>query len=89
MPSGISDKFFKMLLEGLNYYEEDGVFYTDCTTRPADLEIMLEGCAEYSQSGEKQNCDDPDEYKKNSRYYWVKFAGQDMIIDTRIEEIGE
>jgi len=85
VPNSIQLRFFELLLEGVDYEEKNGVFYTPCVTQMADVEIMVEGCdSDPNGDGVFQNCDSG--YNKNKRYFWVVFAGQDMIIDSKVED---
>ena len=43
VPASYQARFFELLLEGYPYEERNGVFYTSCSTRPADLRIMVQG----------------------------------------------
>lgn len=42
VPSSISQDFFKRLLEGIEYYEDNGVYYANCGTEMKDLWFMIE-----------------------------------------------
>ena len=43
VPSSIQARFFELMLYGQeNVFENDGVFYTSCSTRPANIEILVE-----------------------------------------------
>lgn len=44
VPSSIQERFFEFLLAGVSYEEKDGIFYVTCTTKLADVELMVEGC---------------------------------------------
>ena len=42
VPSSVSQEFFKRLLLGVDYYEENGVYYTNCGYEMRDLWFMVE-----------------------------------------------
>ena len=42
VPASLSVEFFKRLLAGVNYYEENGVYYTGCGNELQDLWFMVE-----------------------------------------------
>lgn len=42
VPRSLSANFFKRYLDGLDYFEDNGVFYTDCSTVMHDLWFMFE-----------------------------------------------
>ena len=42
VPSSIQARFFELMLEGMEYTESNGVFYTSCSTRPSNLQIMIQ-----------------------------------------------
>ncbi len=56
-----------------------------------DVEIMVEGCDSFpykdGEGGPAVNCEQA--YNGNKKYYWVVFAGQDMIIDSKVEDTGD
>ena len=43
VPSSIQKRFFELMLKGIKYEEKNGVFYTKCSTRPASVEILVQG----------------------------------------------
>ena len=42
VPSSISQDFFLRLLDGILYYEENGIYFTNCGTEMNDLWFMIE-----------------------------------------------
>ena len=42
VPASLSVEFFKRLLDGVDYYEENGVYYTSCGLEMRDLWFMVE-----------------------------------------------
>ena len=87
VPASIQERFFSLLLEGVSYELKNGVFYTDCTTKMADVEVMVEGCDENPSKNVVQDC--TDDYDKHKKFFWMQFSAQDMIIDTKIEDLKQ
>lgn len=42
VPASLSVEFFKRLLDGVDFYEENGVYYTSCGLEMRDLWFMIE-----------------------------------------------
>jgi hypothetical protein len=53
-----------------------------------DVEIMVEGCDSYpDDEGTFVNCEAG--FNRNKKYYWLVFSGQDMIIDSKVEDTND
>ena len=87
VPSSIQARFFELMLEGETYTEKDGIFTTSCSTRPANIEIMIETL----ETTVKKDLEDPenDQIEEKIVRKWIQFSGTDMIIKLPVNSLGE